>query len=316
MISYFIYTHRLECEENPPILEQKNITQFIMNEQSMTRHLGIELPEMSIAALINGNTRKWVESVLTITPEEELAALQKKYDALQKQYDKDKHFIESAMHDIKTPLTCINGFIGIALSAIKKWDYHRIEHCMNRIQNSGSLLNQIAENMLITEKYRKNGVKLNLSNGNIELTVSNLLDQIDFLIREKDITVTVNNNMNTSFSYDEQKMTRVIMNLVGNAVKFCEIGDCIEISLSNTEWSIFIKVSDTGPWIPSDEIDSLFHDYTQIQRSRKSEQWVGLGLSICRSIIEAHGGNIWASNNDLKGASFEIRLPRTSVTTH
>lgn len=106
---------------------------------------------------------------------------------------------------------------------------------MNRIQNSGSLLNQIAENMLITEKYRKNGVKLNLSNGNIELTVSNLLDQIDFLIREKDITVTVNNNMNTSFSYDEQKMTRVIMNLVGNAVKFCEIGDCIEISLSNTE---------------------------------------------------------------------------------
>jgi signal transduction histidine kinase len=98
------------------------------------------------------------------------------------------------------------------------------------------------------------------------------LGEIEYLHREKNISVKFLDACNVLFAYDENKMARVIQNIVGNAIKFCSHGDRIEVTASNTEGSIFISVADTGEGIPSTEIDSIFERYTQTERSRKKNQ--------------------------------------------
>ena len=109
---------------------------------------------------------------------------------------------------------------------------------------------------------------------------------------------------------DDARLTEVLDNLIGNAIKFCTAGATVTVRTVAAPDSVTFEVSDTGPGIPADEMDKLFVAYAGLtNRPTAGEHSTGLGLSICKELIGLHGGDIGARNNPDGGATFWFRLP-------
>lgn len=115
---------------------------------------------------------------------------------------------------------------------------------------------------------------------------------------------------------DRERIAQVFVNLVGNAVKFTDQGK-VEVSLEGRNGQILCCVSDTGPGIASENLPKLFEKFQQFQRMGKSgEMGTGLGLAVCKGIVELHGGKIWAESTPGRGCRFFFTLPVTGETVH
>ena len=108
---------------------------------------------------------------------------------------------------------------------------------------------------------------------------------------------------------DTLGMTRVLRNLIGNAVKFSPDKGRIEIATTKEEGFARISVRDHGPGIPEKELGVIFDKFIQSKRTKTGAGGTGLGLSITREIVAAHGGRVWAENHPEGGAVFFVELP-------
>ena len=108
---------------------------------------------------------------------------------------------------------------------------------------------------------------------------------------------------------DRPKMSQVILNLIGNAIKFSPNGANIQVTVDQERTRVRISVHDNGPGIPADELSSIFSPFYRSQRSTSTLPGSGLGLAICKRIVERHGGRIWAENAIGGGAVFQLTLP-------
>ena len=107
---------------------------------------------------------------------------------------------------------------------------------------------------------------------------------------------------------DPPRITRVVMNLLSNALKFMPGGGRITVSVTPGPGEVGLAVSDTGPGIPPDQLEAIFDRFRQTDAASRSPGH-GLGLHIARAIVNAHGGRIWAENNAHEGATFRVQLP-------
>jgi signal transduction histidine kinase len=108
---------------------------------------------------------------------------------------------------------------------------------------------------------------------------------------------------------DERRIAQVLLNLVGNAIKFTETGEVI-VSVTVDETTFEIAVTDTGPGIPADEREKIFEEFHQIDSSSTRQKGgTGLGLAISKRIVELHGGRIWVESEPGRGSSFRFVIP-------
>jgi len=108
---------------------------------------------------------------------------------------------------------------------------------------------------------------------------------------------------------DEQRLTQVLLNLVGNAIKFTDKGE-VRISATMVNSHFAVRVTDTGPGIPVDEQKRIFEKFHQVDSSNtKAKGGTGLGLAIAKQIVEMHGGRIWVESRLGEGATFQMELP-------
>ena len=108
---------------------------------------------------------------------------------------------------------------------------------------------------------------------------------------------------------DEQRLTQVLLNLVGNAIKFTDSGE-VRISAAAKNGHFSVAVTDTGPGIPPAELKRVFEQFHQVDNSNtKAKGGTGLGLAIAKQIVEMHGGRIWVESTPGKGATFQMELP-------
>lgn len=106
---------------------------------------------------------------------------------------------------------------------------------------------------------------------------------------------------------DAIMINRVIRNLLGNAVKYTDPGGTVTVKLTGRKHDILVQVSDTGMGIPENHLPYIFDAFYRISRNSKG---LGLGLAIAKSIIEAHGGEIWVESEESKGSTFSFTLPK------
>jgi signal transduction histidine kinase len=113
---------------------------------------------------------------------------------------------------------------------------------------------------------------------------------------------------------DEQRLTQVLLNLVGNAIKFTDGGEvCVSAKAVNDHFTV--SVADTGPGIPQDEQHKIFEQFQQVDSSMtKTKGGTGLGLAIAKQIVEMHGGRIWVESASGRGATFQLDLPIRAAT--
>ena len=108
---------------------------------------------------------------------------------------------------------------------------------------------------------------------------------------------------------DEQRLTQVLLNLVGNAIKFTDIGE-VRITAKSENGHFAVSVADTGPGIPAEQLTRVFEQFHQVDNSNtKKKGGTGLGLAIAKQIVEMHGGRVWVESEPGKGATFLMQLP-------
>jgi signal transduction histidine kinase len=144
--------------------------------------------------------------------------------------------------------------------------------------------------------------------------LSSLIDisrgECESLALEHNLTIRCEHlEANKKIVLDADKITQVLRNLLNNAIKFSAEGGTIDVISSKKADSIIVSVRDQGAGIPENELESIFGKFVQSSKNKASSGGTGLGLPICREIIAAHKGRIWAENNPDKGTNISFEIP-------
>jgi len=239
-----------------------------------------------------------------------------------KTHDKmQKEFINIAAHELRTPIQPILSLSEVVLNNTKDREQAELLEIINR---NGKRLRRLTEDILDVTKIESQSLNLNKEQFNLNDVITSAID--DMMANKVLLKTENNNNRAIKLLYtpqevfvnaDKGRISQVILNLLDNAVKFTvDSGGTIAIILekkeeefNNNAQHVIISIKDTGKGIDAGIFPRLFTKFTT-----KSEKGTGLGLFICKGIIEAHGGKMWAkSNPNGKGATFSFSLPLSKL---
>ena len=224
--------------------------------------------------------------------------------------------LRSISHDLRTPLTAISGNASILLSDSENLDLDARKQMYGDIYDDSAWLHNLVENLLAVTKIEEGRMELKTQPQLAEEIVSEALQHISRKRSEHTITVTHEDELLLA-KCDARLIVQTIINLVDNAIKYTPVGSHIEISTRWEESMAVFTVADDGPGIPDQEKKQIFQMFytgsTAVADSRRS---LGLGLSLCKSIVTAHGGRIFVSDNQPVGTVFTFTIPAGEVEVH
>lgn len=226
------------------------------------------------------------------------------------------NLLRSISHDLRTPLTAISGNASILLSDMEKLDRVTVRQMCGDIYDDAVWLTDLVENLLAITKIGEGRMELRRQPHLVEEIVTEALQHISRKQTEHTITVLQEEELLFA-SCDSQLIIQVIVNLVDNAIKYTPPGSQITITTGKCGSDTMISVVDNGPGIPDDEKEKVFQMfYTGQDPIADCRRSMGLGLSLCRSIVHAHGGQISLADNQPVGAAFVITIPSGEVEVH
>jgi two-component system sensor histidine kinase KdpD len=216
-------------------------------------------------------------------------------------------FLRSISHDFRTPLT---GIIG-ACSTLEQQDVSLDESASRSLirsvsEEAGWLLRMV-ENLLTVTRVGPSGHKLNKSLEPVEEVLFEALEMARSRFPSTEIRVSQPNDL-LLVPMDPTLMVQVLNNLIENAVKYAESGSPIDLTVEEQQHTVTFTVRDYGRGLSETDLQNLFEPINH--RTGDSRHGMGLGLSICKSIIRAHGGTIEGRNGEGRGAVFTITLPK------
>jgi len=243
------------------------------------------------------------------------------------EYDQDRtNFLARAVHDFRAPLMAASGYCSILLEGAMGSLNGSQADLVQRIQHSVEKLTRMASGMLQLSVGKHVAKVPDLKESSLDVSVTTALREIEPLIRDKQITVSVRlGEAEAPLYFSPQQMERVIVNLLENASKFTPKGGSIEVHgypicspayVSHVEAqdgtaacpnAYRVDVTDSGSGILSEHLQSVFEEYTSYGGSQ-DRSGGGLGLAICKMILTAHRGQIWAENTS-GGARISFVLP-------
>lgn len=241
------------------------------------------------------------------------AAAKEKAAVLAKNEQLRANLLRSISHDLRTPLTSISGNAGNLLSNYDKLDADTRMQMFTDIYDDSMWLISLVENLLSVTRIEEGRMNLNMNAELIDDVIEEALKHIDRKSSEHHIKVDIKDELMLA-KMDVKLMIQVIINIVDNAVKYTQKGSVITVSARKKESLIYVCISDNGPGIPDSMKPQVFKMFftgeNQIADSRRS---LGLGLCLCRSIINAHGGEITLTDNQPHGCVFTFTLPAAEV---
>jgi len=221
-------------------------------------------------------------------------------------------FLANMSHELRTPLHGILSFANFGSSKAEIADRGTLKEYFEQIQKSGSSLLAMVNDLLDLSKLESGRSTLQLEDVDLYTLVLGLMEEMRFLARRRDITVVCHEpERSVSALVDRLKITQVMRNLLGNALKFSPRGGRVEVTIEKQETTILVRVHDQGPGIPEEEMETIFDKFVQSSKTRSGAGGTGLGLAICRETLTLHGGQIWAENAPDGGAVLSFELPMT-----
>jgi two-component system, OmpR family, sensor histidine kinase VicK len=241
------------------------------------------------------------------------------YEQLKTHDKMQREFINIAAHELRTPIQPIIGLSEVVLRNTKDAEQAKLLEVINR---NAKRLSRLTEDILDVTKIESQSLNLKKEQFNLNEVITNAIDDIttnkiiSSYSKTKNPIIKLLCNMQDTFVYaDKGRISQVILNLLNNAVKFTKDEKGIIIVIvekkdlqkqeQHNNQEIVVSIRDTGQGIDPQIFPRLYSKFVT-----KSETGTGLGLFICKGIIEAHSGKIWAENNkDVKGATFSFSLP-------
>lgn len=233
----------------------------------------------------------------------------KSIEPIKETFDKQKQFIADASHELKTPLTIIKTNTSLLMSnpedIIKnqsKW--------IKYIESQSDRMSKLVNEMLSLAKLDVEENKLMFSTLNLSNIIESMLLSFDAVIFESEITLNTNISKNIVINGNTDSLKKLFSILMDNAVKYTNKGGSIYVSLFIDKSKAKLIIKNTGEGIPKDKLNKIFERFYRADDSRDREAGgYGLGLSIAKSIVTQHKGNIYASSNLNKDATFTVELP-------
>jgi signal transduction histidine kinase len=223
-------------------------------------------------------------------------------------------FLANMSHELRTPLNAILGYTELVLDHIYGDIPDRMRGVMERVQVNGRHLLGLINDVLDLAKIEAGQLTLEMAEYSLKRVVKGVLDGLEPLAGEKRITLRgeISRDLPSGWG-DERRIAQVLVNLVGNAIKFTDSGE-VSIWASILDEQLLVAVRDTGSGISEADQDRIFDEFQQADNSSSRRKGgTGLGLSIAKRIIEMHGGCIWVESVLGEGSTFSFTLP-TSKT--
>ncbi len=217
-----------------------------------------------------------------------------------------EEFIATTSHDLRTPLTAARASLGmLSLSAIhhlREDEYELLENARRNVE----WLNLLIDNLLAYNQLEAGTFHLECQPVDLVSVVHNAHALVQSLLRQKQQVVALELPETLPTKGDAQRLGQVLVNLLGNAYHHTPDGTHITISAIQTPQAIQLTISDNGPGIAPEKLETIFERFYQISLTARGS---GLGLAIAKRIIELHGGQVWASSQLAVGTSFHLLLP-------
>jgi GAF domain-containing protein len=219
-------------------------------------------------------------------------------------------FLANMSHELRTPLNAILGYTELILDGVYGAPLERMHGVLKRIETNGRHLLGLINDVLDLSKIEAGQLVLSLDSYSLKEVVQTVYSAVEPLAAEKKLAFKVDLSPNLPAGRaDERRLTQVLLNLVGNAIKFTDRGEVL-IKASSENNCFALSVCDTGPGISQDDQKKLFQEFQQADNSTtKAKGGTGLGLAISRRIIEMHGGRIWVESEPGRGSTFSLTLP-------
>ncbi|KHD90107.1 hypothetical protein AH06_01745 [candidate division TM6 bacterium Zodletone_IIa] len=218
-------------------------------------------------------------------------------------------FVAMISHDLRTPMSAVITTLDLlgsgAWGELDGKGQSKVNNAKSNLRNSIELINDLLD----LEKMESGTIKLDLNLVSIRKLVKNAIDSVASLAEQKQIKL-ITNEVEARVFADEHRLSRVLVNLLGNALKFSPENSSIEIIVHCDQKQAKVSISDHGPGVPDKHKDLIFDKFHQIPVEDKTKGGTGLGLAICKSIIEAHRGEIGVENLESGcGSRFWFSLP-------
>ncbi|NSB42564.1 signal transduction histidine kinase [Clostridium saccharoperbutylacetonicum] len=237
----------------------------------------------------------------------------KNSEKLKLEYEENrKALIANISHDLKTPITSINGYIEALVDGVVT-SPDKVNNYLNIIHNNTVYINNLIDDLFLFSKLDMQKLDFNFEIVKIRPFMRDLMEEFDFILKEKNIEFKFEDKLTEELevNIDGKRMYQVIRNVIGNAVKYGDQENAvIEVRLNNeAEW-IKVEIKDNGPGIPEDKLSNIFNRFYRIDTERtKDFMSTGLGLAIAKEMVEAHEGKIYATSIMGQGSIFTIELP-------
>ena len=219
-------------------------------------------------------------------------------------------FLANMSHELRTPLNAILGYTELILDNLYGGIPQRMRDKLERVQSNGKHLLGLINDVLDLSKIEAGQLTLSLDDYSIGDVVQNVVTVVEPLATEKSLALKIElpNDLPTAHG-DQRRLTQVLLNLVGNAIKFTDSGE-VAIKVATENGAYTLSVRDTGPGIDLAHQSKIFEEFQQADSSTtKTKSGTGLGLSISRRIVAMHGGRIWVKSAPGCGSTFFIEVP-------
>jgi signal transduction histidine kinase len=252
------------------------------------------------------------QSVLAIQNAHLFGEIGKKSHQLEVASQHKSQFLANMSHELRTPLNAILGYTELILDQIYGETPDRMRGVLDRVQSNGKHLLGLINDVLDLSKIEAGQLVLSLTDYSIKEVVNSVFAAVESLANAKKLALTVEVLPDLPVGRgDERRLTQVLLNLVGNAIKFTDTGE-VAIKAAAVNGSYTVSVRDTGPGINESDQVKIFEEFQQADSSpTKVKGGTGLGLSIARRIVEMHGGRIWVESKIGQGATFFVTVPVT-----
>ena len=219
-------------------------------------------------------------------------------------------FLANMSHELRTPLNAILGYTELILDNIYGEVPHKIGEVLGRLEQNGRHLLNLINDVLDLSKIEAGQLELALDDYAMENLVPSVVMAVESLAAEKNLVLDVTLPANLPKGRgDAQRIAQVLMNLLGNAVKFTDEGG-IHLAVTEDGGYFTVAVSDTGCGLAADDQQHIFDEFHQVDgSSTRVRGGTGLGLAIARRIVAMHGGRIWVESTIGKGSTFRFTLP-------
>lgn len=218
-------------------------------------------------------------------------------------------FVSVVSHELRTPLTSIHGSLGMLASGLISSDSTQGKRLLQIATDSTERLVRLINDILDIERIESGRVKMEKRSENVAEIIAQAINIMQAIADKAQVNLDVE-YLHVQVWADADKIVQTLTNLLSNAIKFSPPGSTVYLRVSLQDQQILFQVEDSGRGIPPDQIENIFERFQQVDSSdSRKQEGTGLGLTICRSIVQQHNGKIWVESEFGEGSTFYFTLP-------